>query len=260
MCDTKCEFACVRVYVCEGEWKGREAACVLVQDWSCVYFCCTQYFVCMCVGLLYTTLGAKTLEIALIWILFVSSNHNHVTNSPRQQRLIHGAERRPSCMLLLYIHFILQELCPQNGSIHLQEPHNGDGQKNFTTAVRDATPSQIYLGGGHCCEALHLRNGGKTRWREGWAGNGSPRWEAAIAERGATTWEVENQPDACCSRAKWDQEVKLCWWNNVCWETEALCTLLKKQPRKIQSLSPTSEPRQTFNCFATLGHKQNGGK
>lgn len=106
---------------------------------------CILCCMCVCVGLLYTTLGAKTLEIALIWILFVSSNHNHVTNSRRQQRLIHGAERRPSCIFLFYIHFILQELCLQNGSIHSQEPHNGDGQKDFSAAVGDATPSQIHF-------------------------------------------------------------------------------------------------------------------
>ncbi len=109
--------------------------------------------VCVCVGLLYTVLGAKTLEIALIWILCVSSNHNHVTNSPRRERLIHGAERRPSCMLLLYIHFILQELCSQNGFIHVpQKRHNTNGQKDFTVTGRDVARS-------HQCSRLEtLRN------------------------------------------------------------------------------------------------------
>lgn len=144
------EHKCVTQSVSACEWKGRENACVSSAR-PCVHvytvLLCIQHcvWVCVCVGLLYTALGAKTLEIALIWILFVSSNHNHVTNSPRQKRLIHGAERRPSCMLLLYIHFILQELCPQNGFIHLQEPHNGEGQKNFTVNVKAVTPRYIYL-------------------------------------------------------------------------------------------------------------------
>ena len=80
----------------------------------CVCICECQC-TCVFVGLLYTVLGAKTLEIALIWILCVASNHNHVTGSPRLKRLIHGAETR-SCVLLLYVHFILLELCSQNGS------------------------------------------------------------------------------------------------------------------------------------------------
>lgn len=66
-------------------------------------------------------------------------------------------------MLLLYIHFILQELCPQNGFIHLQAPHNGDGQKNFTVTVKDAPRRQIHLGRGLCCEAPRLRSDGGTQ-------------------------------------------------------------------------------------------------
>ena len=116
-----------------------------VYSMVCVCVCvCVCVHACVCVGLLYTALGAKTLEIALIWILCVSSNHNHVTNSPRQERLIHGAERRPSCMLLLYIHFILQELCSQNGFIHIpQKPHNSDEQKDFTVTGSDVTRNHL---------------------------------------------------------------------------------------------------------------------
>jgi len=57
--------------------------------------------VCVCVwALLYTVLGAKTLEIALIWILSVSSNHNHVTASPTAAHcLIHSAEMSPGALL-----------------------------------------------------------------------------------------------------------------------------------------------------------------
>lgn len=122
-------------------------------------------------------------------------------------------------MLLLYIHFILQELCPQNGSIHLQEPHNGDGQKNFTVTVKDATRSHIYLGRGLCCEAppplrsdggtqiqaqgvLKSALGGRKGCRREAGGECEQRWEAVMAERGARTSEAINQLAACCSRAK----------------------------------------------------------
>lgn len=56
---------------------------------------------CVCVWApLYTALGAKTLEIALIWILSVSSNHNHVTASPTAAHcLIHSAETSPGISL-----------------------------------------------------------------------------------------------------------------------------------------------------------------
>lgn len=88
------------------EWKGREDGYISVFTVHvCVYILVwVLYCDSVCVGPLYTALGAKTLEIALIWIPCVSSNHNHVTSSPRQQRLIHGVERR-SCSLLPYIHF-----------------------------------------------------------------------------------------------------------------------------------------------------------
>ena len=125
-----CVHMCVYILLC-------------IQYGMCVCVCVCVH-ACVCVGLLYTALGAKTLEIALIWILCVSSNHNHVTNSPRQERLIHGAERRPSCMLLLYIHFILQELCSQNGFIHIpQKPHNSDEQKDFTVTGSDVTRNHL---------------------------------------------------------------------------------------------------------------------
>lgn len=138
--------------MCEREKVERGCMCLSVSASLCVYilsvYCIER--VCVCVGLLYTALGAKTLEIALIWILCVSSNHNHVTGSPRQERLIHGAERRPSCMLLLYVHFILQELCSQNGFIHIpRKPHNADGRKKvFTDIGEDVAHNQIclYLG------------------------------------------------------------------------------------------------------------------
>lgn len=110
--------------------------CFSISARLCAHVCAPssvriQYCVCVCVDLLDTALGAKTLEIALICILCVSSNHNHVTGSPRLERLIHSAERRPSCMLLLYIHFILQELCSQNGFIHIPKmPHNTAGRND----------------------------------------------------------------------------------------------------------------------------------
>lgn len=114
MCEwyrSDCLHLCSRIHktlnVHEWEWKGRENGYVSAFTvCTCVCTYLSGYcIVSVCVGLLYTALGAKTLEIALIWIPCVSSNHNHVTSSPRQQRLIHGVERR-SCLLIPHIHFI----------------------------------------------------------------------------------------------------------------------------------------------------------
>lgn len=52
-------------------------------------------------------------------------------------------------MLLLYVHFILHELCSQNGFIYIpRKPHNNDRQKDFIVTGRDVACNQIclYLG------------------------------------------------------------------------------------------------------------------
>ena len=122
-------FVCVCVCVCV-------CRSLHVYGYVCVCLCvCVCACTRICGDPLYTVLGAKTLEMALIWILCVSSNHSHVTGSLRQERLIHGTARGPYCMLLLYIHFILQELCLQNGSMHMRwKPHNAVRQWCSTVA------------------------------------------------------------------------------------------------------------------------------
>lgn len=105
--------------------------CFSVSRCKCTHACMLVCVTFVCVGLLYTVLWAKTLEIALIWILCVSSNHNHVTGSPRQERLIHGAERRPSCMLLLYILFTFTRAVLTKW-LHPHPTKTSDGQKRIS--------------------------------------------------------------------------------------------------------------------------------
>lgn len=118
---------------------------MLVQDSVRMYILfCIQYSVCACVcgPALHCAGGQNTRDrFDLDSLCLVQSQSCH--QLPTAGATHSWCREEPSCMLLLYIHFILHELCSQNGFIYLQKLHNTEGQKDFTVTGRDVTQSQI---------------------------------------------------------------------------------------------------------------------
>lgn len=103
---------------------------------------CVSVILHVCVG--YTLLGANTLEIALIWILSVSSNHSHVTSSPKAPHTYSRCRAEPRRFIVFYPYYYTP--AQEMGSPHLFSPAQAEGRglRVHEVTVTLCTPMSFY--------------------------------------------------------------------------------------------------------------------